>query len=108
MSLDRIALANLVAGEDVTPEAIQGDATPERLSALLEPLLDPESAERREAVERLGGVRRALGDPGAAERVAGLAAEILGTPEGPSETVPRASEESTGSAPEKDPRPSPQ
>jgi lipid-A-disaccharide synthase len=72
-----IALANLVAGERVVPEVLQGDATPEHLAALLAPLLVPGSTARETMLSGLQRVRETLGSPGASVRVAGLAAEIL-------------------------------
>ncbi len=72
-----VALANLVAGERVVPEVLQGDATPERVSGLLLPLLDPKSKARTEMEIGLARVRLALGSGGAAEGVGELAEEIL-------------------------------
>ena len=53
-----VILANLVLGENVVPELLQGDCTPDRLAAALAPLFG-DTAERRrqtEAIERLDGI----------------------------------------------------
>ncbi len=75
--VERIALANLVAGEGAVPELIQTEATPERIATEVRPLLDADSERRDRMVRTLGRIRDALGRPGAAERVAEIAGHLL-------------------------------
>lgn len=71
-----IALANLVAGERLVPEFVQGEANPPALASALLPLLAPGEARQRMR-EGFARVRAALGGGGAAERVAEAAAVLL-------------------------------
>ena len=68
VKLPRVGLANIVAGQEVAPELLQEAVNPERLSAVLSSLLEPDEAARRRAL--LATVRPHLGEPGAAGRVA--------------------------------------
>ena len=72
-----IALANLVAGERLAPEFVQDDATPARLAAALEDLVDVDSVRRRQMLTGFGRIRDLLGRGGAADRVAEMAADLL-------------------------------
>ncbi len=78
VSVDRIALVNLVAGRDVVPELIQDEVEPGRLARLAAPLLTAGSDERRAMASGLAEVRGRLGEPGCADRVAAHAEELLG------------------------------
>ena len=66
-----VAMPNLIAGREVFPELLQGDATAERISHHLTKLLD--SAEKQETIkEELREVRREMGRPGALGRGASV------------------------------------
>lgn len=82
VEVDHIGLVNLVAGERVVPEFVQGEATPAALAAALLPLIQSEHPERDQALRALARIRSRLEVPdgGAsrvADRVAELAADLL-------------------------------
>ena len=77
----RVALANIVAEEDVAVELLQDAVTPEAIAEALRPLL-AEGPERTAVLKRLRGFRSRLGEPGAADRVAELAARLIERPAG--------------------------
>jgi lipid-A-disaccharide synthase len=68
VNLPLVGLANIVAGQEVAPELLQGQVNPERMSEVLSDLLEPAESARRRAL--LATVRPHLGEPGAADRVA--------------------------------------
>ncbi len=75
--VDRIALANLVAGREVVPEVLQGQATPERLASEVLPFLDPDEPRREVVVRGLAAVRELLEGGDASREVAEMTLEIL-------------------------------
>jgi len=72
-----IGLVNLVAGGEIVPELIQGDATDSRLAEEGLRILDDE-AMREDMRANLRMVRDQLGRGGASERAAAIAGEMLG------------------------------
>jgi len=76
VKVPHIAMANLLAGEEVVPEFVQDDANPDRLAGALLPLLTVPDAIRN-ARAKLAKVHTQLGEPGAGRRVAEMAAELL-------------------------------
>ncbi|MCC6477329.1 lipid-A-disaccharide synthase [bacterium] len=76
VKVPHIAMANLLAGEEVVPEFVQDAATPDALAGALLPLLTIPDAIRN-ARAKLDRVRARLGEPGAAKRVAQMAKELL-------------------------------
>lgn len=77
MTVPWISLVNLVAGKQIVPEVVQGDARGDTLAELVRPLLEPGGAAARAQHEALAEVRTRLGSPGAAMRVAAMAEELL-------------------------------
>jgi lipid-A-disaccharide synthase len=69
VTLKKIGLPNIVSGDDVAPEFIQGAVRPDALADAVAPwLLDPSA--RALASRRLRAVGERLGGPGASERAA--------------------------------------
>lgn len=78
VKIPHIGLVNIVAGKLIAPEFIQDALQPTAVANALEPLLNPESLERRRMLGELDAVRASLGHPGAAERVAEMALTLAG------------------------------
>jgi lipid-A-disaccharide synthase len=76
--VDRIGMANIVAGTDVAPELIQGEATAERMAYEAGRLM-AEGEDRDAALGGMELVREKLGPPGSASRAADAVMELLGT-----------------------------
>ena len=73
--IPRIGLPNIVAGEEVAPELLQDDLTPDALVATLTPWLDDPEANRRQR-RKLAVVREKIGGPGASARAAAALWEL--------------------------------
>jgi lipid-A-disaccharide synthase len=77
VSVDYLSMPNLLAGEPVYPEFIQGHATAANIAAAASQLLaDPEQRLRIRA--KLRSVISSLGGPGAARRAAAAVVKLLG------------------------------
>jgi len=55
-----VVLPNLILGENIFPEFIQGDCTPDALSKAILPLLDIKSPERRAQIKALEGIEKRM------------------------------------------------
>lgn len=71
-----LGLVNLVAGEQVIPELIQDQVTPDRLAHEAIEILEG-GQERENMIEKLGMVKERLGRGGASERTAKIAIDML-------------------------------
>jgi lipid-A-disaccharide synthase len=75
--LPSVILANLVLGENVIPELLQGDATPQRLADALVPLLSdtPQRQRQVEAFGRLDGIM-AIGEAAPSAQAAAIVLDV--------------------------------
>ncbi|MGE5839853.1 MAG: lipid-A-disaccharide synthase, partial [Deltaproteobacteria bacterium] len=76
ISVPFIGLVNLVAGEQVVPELIQADVTPERLAQEAMDILDHDEG-RRNMVRKLHALKGMLGQGSPSERTALIALEMM-------------------------------
>ena len=83
VSVPFVAMPNLLAGEEVVPELLLGEARPDRIAAAVAPLLGGKGTEgeaaRARQLEAFARIRPALGSAGAIGRVASIVEELLGT-----------------------------
>jgi len=73
--VDFIGMPNILAGEKIVPELIQGELTARNLVRAAEPMLH--DAIRNSVIAKLNTLRGRLGAPGAAARVADLALSMM-------------------------------
>ncbi len=74
VNVPHIGLVNLVAGERITPEFIQGEATKEKIVPVIERLL---KNGRKNMEKKLDSIRGMLGEKGASRRAAEIIAELI-------------------------------
>jgi lipid-A-disaccharide synthase len=76
VKLDNIGLVNIVLGDAVCPEFIQGDAVPERVAAAAAGLIEA-GGRREQMLGRFTELENMLSGGGGCERVAQIAAELI-------------------------------
>jgi lipid-A-disaccharide synthase len=74
--VNHIGMVNIIAGETVVPELVQGEMTAERILGESRVILE-DSELRQRIVSKLAKVREKLGTPGAAGRVAEIALSMM-------------------------------
>ena len=76
VTVKSLTMPNILAGEEIYPEFVQGDATPENLSRATLELLQDESR-RTKIKSQLAKIISSLGEPGAAGRAATAILSLL-------------------------------
>lgn len=73
-----VGLVNLVAGEEVVPELIQGEVTPRGLADKALAILEDEN-KKADMINNLRMIKERLGGPGASLRTARIALQMMGS-----------------------------
>ena len=76
VKVKNIGLANIVAGQEVVPELIQGDVNPKTIAETVNPML-VDSSHNQRIRQSLGTVRVKLGEPGASKRAAEAIVDLI-------------------------------
>jgi len=76
VKLNHVGLASIIAGEEVAPELLQGDAEPGKIAETVCRFLE-DDALYQQAREKLFDIRKRLGGPGASERTAEIALNMI-------------------------------
>jgi lipid-A-disaccharide synthase len=76
VSVNHVGMVNILAGERIVPELIQGEFTSDRILRESEKIL-LDGALRAQTIQKLANVRQTLGTPGAANRVADIAFSLI-------------------------------
>ncbi|MBF0118771.1 MAG: lipid-A-disaccharide synthase [Desulfobacterales bacterium] len=71
-----IGLINLIAGEEIFPELLQKEATPENISEIVYKMISTPST-LNQIKDKLFNARKLLGEPGASNRTADIAINML-------------------------------
>jgi lipid-A-disaccharide synthase len=74
--VQHIGLVNLIAGREIVPELIQGEASPQNIAAKVAAMLS-DAAGLDQLRNQLRSVVSALGGPGASDRTAAVAMALL-------------------------------
>jgi lipid-A-disaccharide synthase len=76
VNVEHVGICNIIAGERVVPELLQGDAEPVGIAAEIARYLSDHHYSRTVS-DKLLQVRKMLGEPGAPARVASIAMQLL-------------------------------
>ncbi|MEN8256530.1 MAG: lipid-A-disaccharide synthase [Thermodesulfobacteriota bacterium] len=76
IKVDYASLVNLIADEEIVPELLQDDATPEKIARAMQKIW-PGNQPHTEMISKLAEIKDALGQGGAADNVASLAEKFF-------------------------------
>lgn len=76
VQVKNFGLVNLIAGENIVPELLQNEASPENIADTVFNMLHDTNGLQKLS-KKLFEIRDMLGEPGASERVAGIALNMM-------------------------------